>query len=275
MNNFKQAVKTIVPTAAWAILKRARVSVASSFFRPYLVHHQYYGSEFEIRIADGVAQGWYDHDWPTMAEFDLLRTGKLQPGARVFDIGAHQSVVALMLSRIVGTQGQVIAIEADRHCVNIGRENCERNQAANLEIVHGAIAAKSGEITFTLDGHVDNPSQKSARVVVPAYSVDDLAERYGMPDVLFIDVEGYECEALRGAAKTLSYKPDCFVEIHVGAGLEDFGGTVPELLEFFPEAHYTLFTAKPDGSAFVPLARGGVAVRERCFLVALGKSSIC
>ncbi len=61
-----------------------------------------------------MAEGWYDHDWvDVMNEITLLRKSRLKVGARVFDIGAHQAVVALLLSRTVGPTGEVIAVEAD------------------------------------------------------------------------------------------------------------------------------------------------------------------
>ena len=56
--------------------------------------------------------GWYDHDWPELPEIALLKQHGLRPGARVFDIGAHQGVVALMLSKTVGPEGFVLAVEA-------------------------------------------------------------------------------------------------------------------------------------------------------------------
>jgi hypothetical protein len=45
-----------------------------------------------------------------------------------------------------------------------------------------------------------NLADRLAEVV--AYLVDDLSAQYGPRHVLFIDVEGYECEALAGAAQT-------------------------------------------------------------------------
>ena len=63
-----------------------------------------------------------------------------------------------------------------------------------------------------------------------------------MPDVLYIDVEGFECEVLKGATTTLQYsKPDCYVEVHLQTGLERFGGSLQELLSFFPSNQYDLF----------------------------------
>ncbi len=56
-----------------------------------------------VSLEDGLAQGWYDYDWPEVPEITLLGKNSLKPGAKVFDIGAHQGVVALMLAKIVGS----------------------------------------------------------------------------------------------------------------------------------------------------------------------------
>ena len=61
--------------------------------------------------------------------------------------------------------------------------------------------------------------------------------------MIFIDIEGYECHALRAAGQTLQTRPDVFIEVHVGAGLETFGGSVEELVGFFPDSDYELFAS--------------------------------
>jgi len=246
MNSLKQVAKSVLPAQAWGALKRRRQQFDRWRFQPYEVHHTYSGTPLNVWIGDELGRGWYDQDWEPMAELELLQTHKLRPGARVFDLGAHQCVVAILLSRIVGPNGSVVALEATRASVEIANRNRLLNAAENLEIVHAAVAAESGSIVFTLDGHVENNHEKSANVSVDAFSIDDLAKRYGVPDVLFIDVEGYECKALEGATETLRTKPDCFVEVHGGVGLENFGGTLDKVLSFFPSQDFELFAAWPD-----------------------------
>ena len=85
--------------------------------------------------------------------------------------------------------------------------------------------------------------------------------------MLFIDVEGFECELLRGAQHTLAARPDCFVEVHVKAGLEKFGGSVSEVLSLFP-AGYEFLAAAPD-SSFSPLTENSAVLLDRFFLVAI------
>src|SRR5262249_47043967 len=156
------------------------------------VNHTYGGFPFRIVISDPLAQGWYDCDWPVQPEIALLSQHRLRPGARVFDLGAHQCVVALMLARTVGLQGSVIALEANSHNARVGQRNRDANEAPQLQVLHAAVAERSGSITFNegLNGRVDDGTGEWGRVEVPAYSIDDLADKHGTPDLLFLDVEG-------------------------------------------------------------------------------------
>jgi hypothetical protein len=99
-------------------------------------------------------------------------------------------------------------------------------------------------------------------------TIDSLTRRYGPPDLLFIDVEGFELQALRGASSTLAvHRPDLFVEAHVGVGLERFG-TIDDLLALIP-ADYEILVAPGEGGKFLPLEEGRALLTERCGLVAL------
>jgi FkbM family methyltransferase len=107
------------------------------------------GEELRVSLQDPLAQGWYDHDWGDQAEIDALRRGRLRPGARVFDLGAHQGIVALVLARIVGEAGEVVAVEAERHNVRVAEENVRLNNATNMRIVHAAAADAPGRLLFS------------------------------------------------------------------------------------------------------------------------------
>ena len=53
---------------------------------------------------------------------------------------------------------------------------------------------------------------------------------YAGHDVVLVDVEGFECRVLAGAAATLAGEADWAVEVHVGCGLEAAGGSVERVL---------------------------------------------
>ena len=110
------------------------------------------------------------------------------------------------------------------------------------------------------------PAPKPAAPTVKAVSVDDLPAQFGPPDVLFIDVEGFECEVLCGASQTLQGRPDLFVEVHVGVGLEKFDRTVEDVLRLIPPG-YGIRMAPPDGE-FRPFVEGDDVTKHRFFLIA-------
>jgi Methyltransferase FkbM domain len=82
---------------------------------------------------------------------------------------------------------------------------------------HAAISDRDGSIRFceSLNGAI-NERARIGTVQVDTMTVDTLSRRYGVPDVVVLDVEGFEMRALRGAADTLARCPAFVVEVHVG-----------------------------------------------------------
>lgn len=226
-----------LPAPAIRHLRGVKSYMAVCFFRPYEARHNYAGFDLSVHITDRTGQLWYDHDWEELPEHTLLRTSRLKPGAKVFELGAHQAVVALMVSRMVGPTGSVVALEPGQHNFETAMKNKQGNAAHNITLLCAAASDLSGEITFsdTMNGRI-GPGP-----VRPAHSVDDLARKFGAPDVVKIDVEGYELKVLAGATATLAAKPDWYVEVHSGLGLEDNGGSPEQIVELFRDAGYRLY----------------------------------
>ena len=198
--------RRVFPHPVHRLMRKHRVARAIRRFPPRTHEGTYGGHALTIRLEDPLAEGWYGHDWPVLPEIEALRPRL--PGATVFDLGAHQAVVALMLAREVGPTGKVLAVEGEPHNTWIAQQNVDLNGAENLTVLGAAVDREEGEVPFaeSLNGSVDT-STRLGNVMVQARTIDGLAHSFGIPDVVFIDIEGYEGRALWGAEKVIASAP--------------------------------------------------------------------
>ena len=247
-------LRRTLPTSVYTRLGLVREAVDRARFAPYVATHRYGRRRLSVHIVDMMGRSWYDHDWAVPAEIrELADRGRLREGARVFDVGAHQGVVAMMLADLVGAAGQVVAVEATPHNAETAARNARMNGLAQLHIVHAAGAETPGTLHFSprMNGHV--ATRDEASLEVRAVTIDELTAEHGGPDVLFIDVEGYELHVLRGARETLeAHRPDLFVEVHSAAGLERFGDA-DDLLALIPPG-YEILVSRTEEGPYRPLA---------------------
>lgn len=274
----KIATRGAIPSPLWTVLRRLRLRWTLATFRRRVVQHAYAGFPLRIQISDPLAADWYDLDWLEPPAIGLLRQHGLREGAVVFNLGAHQGVVALMLARVVGRSGRVVAVEAMPFNAAIAARNRELNDAPQITIVSAAVGETNGRLQFNpgLNGAMDPATSALGKLSVDSVTIDELGRRHGAPDVLFMDIEGFECHALKGATQTLARRPDCVIEVHVGHGLETFGGSLDELLGFFPPEQFTLYMALDEKSTetekgYWPLDRSSPIVKDLFQLVAVGR----
>lgn len=242
-------------------------------FPPRVVEHTFGVAPLKVHLTDPLAESWYDHDWAELPEIAALRGKRLRPGARVFDLGAHQGVVAMMLGREVGSTGHVLAVEANAHNAAVAVRNCELNNMAQVEVLACAVSNRSGRAIFNegLDGQLDDGSGSGGRVSVDASTLDDLAGRFGLPGFVMIDVEGAECMVLEGGSRVLASGADFAVEVHVGCGLERLGGSVERLFSYFPVSRFALLGRSEGDDHFAPVTKDDPIARSRFFVLALSK----
>jgi FkbM family methyltransferase len=247
--------------------RRRKLSSVIAAYQPHEVTHSYGGHLLTVRLADAMAAGWYDRDGPPSTGRDLLRErGTLRPGATVFNFGAHHGVVALVFAREVGPTGRVVAVEAVAHNARAAEVNRDLNGAENLEIIHAAGAASEGTISFSegLNGCAD----ERGLTQVSTRTVDGLSRTHGVPDLVMIDVEGYEDQVLRGSRAALANAHTSFVvEVHKPSTLARYGASIADVFGHFSDFDVLITPGHPT-----PLAPFETLPQDRTFLVAVPRS---
>jgi FkbM family methyltransferase len=269
MGGLKELTKHRFPWV-YERLRELKFAASSNLFQSYTVEHIYGGHNFKINITDSLARSWYDHGWARLDEIELLSRNGLAEGALVFNLGAHQNVVAMMLAKEVGPTGKVIAIEGTRHNHDIGTKNAALNGFDNIVSKHAVVADHEGEVFFSesLNGSVSVKKTAFLTAPVRAVTIDGLARDYGMPDAVFVDVEGYEIAALKGAKTVLSSRATWFLEVHGDKTLATFGWRNCDVLPFFDGKSKFLYRTDED-TPFVELADKTQVPQTRFFLIVI------
>ncbi|MFC1928297.1 FkbM family methyltransferase [Chloroflexota bacterium] len=170
----------------------------------------------------------------------------LKEGMTVVDIGANVGYYALLEAKIVGDKGMVYAIEpAPNNLEGLGK-NVTINSLSNVEIYPLAVGDKSGKGELYLSvssnlhnmlGTIDKSGPRSSYtgvVEVETTTLDDFLKDKRQPDLVRMDVEGYEYFIIKGMQRTLNQNRNIrlYIEIHpsdmktVGLEIETMLGTL-------------------------------------------------
>jgi len=160
---------------------------------------------------------------------DLLGALSL-PGYIFYDIGASLGVFSLAFARAIGPNGRVFAFEPEpRNCRRIREMAIRNGLQGRLELVEAAVWSRTvpGGAPFRRGGRQDTYGGVSADGVIPVLAegemrlvplicLDEFIRRGNpAPDVLKIDVEGGECEVLKGGEELFfRARPTLICEVH-------------------------------------------------------------
>lgn len=212
----------------------------------------------KTRIAPGVTLSCNVRDsvgWRIFyrGEFEPALTrlliDELRPGETFLDVGANCGYYTLLAAREVGTHGRVHAFEPSRDIVTRLRRDIARNGFEDRVRVHNvAVGAARG--SAVLEPGADPTSAEGTRHLaisaqpedspdsVDVIAVDDVLA--GRPiDVVKIDIEGYEEQALLGMKELLAAaRPKLVVVEAVDAHLARFGSSVGQLVDLMRTVGY-------------------------------------
>ena len=153
---------------------------------------------------------YFEHENYWEPNVTLALRDILQPGNHFWDIGAHVGGVTRLGSRIVGPFGQVIAAEASISNFRNLNNNIVVNSLSNVFLINAAVWSDSTSKLKIYSGWGGNDSVFQSEGLVShneevkTVTLDDLLEMYGPPDLIKMDIEGAEFNALLGFRKGLS-----------------------------------------------------------------------
>ena len=158
--------------------------------------------------------------WLGSYELSKVRSfaSTIRPGMTVFDIGAHVGYYSLIASRLVGTSGHVVAFEPAPRNLRYLRRHLSLNRVSNVTVLEVAVSDRAGFGRFDVGaesslGRLDPAGTLDVRTT----ALDELVTGgfVPSPQVVKLDIEGGESDALTGAAAILrEARPSIFLATH-------------------------------------------------------------
>ncbi len=146
----------------------------------------------------------------------------ISPGDVVFDVGAHIGEISVPAARLCGPPGKVFAFEpVAESCARL-RENLKLNGCENIFLQPVAVGERAGAVQMNVfpaahsawnsqgrpvyAGADGVPVATSTQGDVPCATLDEFCAAQEIAQIHFlkVDVEGYERDVFRGAARLLN-----------------------------------------------------------------------
>ena len=132
----------------------------------------------------------------------------VRPGSVCLDIGANVGAHTLLMAKLAGAEGRVVAFEPHPHLCRRLRQNIGLNAYRNVQVVEAAVSDRDGEATFY--GFTQGAFRQGISSLQPDDRATDamtvrtldgarVAELAGLErcDVVKIDVEGHDAVVVR------------------------------------------------------------------------------
>jgi FkbM family methyltransferase len=153
----------------------------------------------------------------------------IKPGDTFLDIGANIGYFTMMAAFVVGAAGKVIAVEPNPQNVQLICESAKANGLTNVSVYPLAASDRTAILEFFNHGSNGGViTETMRRTAEPLWVeltnchffsqsvlLDDMLSTLDRLDVVKIDIEAHEPEALRGMTGLISkHRPIIFTEFH-------------------------------------------------------------
>lgn len=159
----------------------------------------------------------------------------VQPDWLVLDVGAHVGYFALLLAKLVGPRGKVVAFEPCPENFRVLEENVSINNCQNIVLENRAVAAATGAMTLRSNDNdqltfTTSLAHGRPMIDVETVSLDDyVSELHEQINLVMMDVEGSEAAVLQGMRSLVRRDaPILLIELH---GFDHWGQDHPALQE--------------------------------------------
>jgi len=212
---------------------------------------------FSIHTAkDDLAVGKYVRELNYESDVTALFRHVLRPGMGVLDIGANIGWFSMLSASIVGASGHVVAVEPNPRNARLLEASRRENGFDHVQVLQMAAGHETGLLVLntshsngTTSGLPDGIGRLLDAETVPCVRLDALLPRERRIDLIKVDVEGAEYNALLGCTETIArwhpvivseFSPDMMVGIS--------GITGPEYLAWLGGLGYAIAVIEPDGT---------------------------
>ncbi|MGL5889965.1 MAG: FkbM family methyltransferase [Bacteroidia bacterium] len=216
------------------------------------------GNELSAAIYCGSFE-WAEREWLNNA---------LKPGNVFFDIGANIGLMSLLAAQKTGATGAVVAFEPVSGTFGKLQKNSALNpQLKNIQTVRAAVSDANGKQEIFITGPGRDawnslvPAEGMQSEIIETFRLDDLMNDEKLelprPDLIKIDVEGWEIHVLRGAEETLkTNKPVLLIEF-TASNLEAAGASCAQLASELTRLGYSIHEYEPIKRKLNPVSDFG------------------
>jgi len=185
----------------------------------------------------------------------------LQKNMTVVDLGANIGYYTIMFSKIVGSKGHVLAVEASPYNYHALLNNITQNNCENVTALNNAVTDCSKEIKLLISNKnygesrirstvsTYNSNKFTEEITVQGLTLDEIISRYSLkPDLIKIDIEGAEYSALQGMKNTLSKSDEVIIisEFNPSA-LRQYGSQPFNFIKELHEMQFKFFEILENG----------------------------
>jgi len=213
------------------------------------------GLDVENNVNDKYVHDYFVSDMPYEPEIYFFICRALRSGDFAVDVGANIGVFTILMSKLVGSSGRVLAVESDSDNLIRLKDNLRANNITNVTVVEKPMWKSEEEVLFYKN--IDNTGcgalwdiktwheavltiEKSyAPEKMMATTLDSEIKKVGrLPALVKIDVEGADEFVMRGLGPN---KPPYVIAELNPFGQKSLGCSDDSMREFMTERGYECF----------------------------------